>query len=81
MFNDNYNVSMGIISSKEIVQEASSMTSIKQISNNEMKYIKDRSIKVWHFEKRGNRVKPVEGKCDPTNPNHIPINKIVRQYP
>ena len=56
-------------------------TTIRQISNKEYQHMLDHAIKVWHFERSSNGVKPVEGKCDPNNPEHLPIRKVIRCYP
>jgi hypothetical protein len=54
---------------------------IRQISNKEWRHMNDHTIKVWHFERTDNGVKPVEGKYDPDNPNHIPVSKVIRCHP
>jgi hypothetical protein len=54
---------------------------IKQISNKEWNEMQKNSIKEWHFERSGDGVVPVKGKCDPNNPDHIPIRKVVRCHP
>ena len=38
-----------------------------------------RSIKIWHFEKCERGVKPVEGKYDPNNPNHVSYKNVIRR--
>jgi hypothetical protein len=58
-----------------------SFPQIKQISNKEYHDMLDHAIKVWHFEKRGDGVVPVKGECDPNNPDHIPVRKVVRCHP
>jgi hypothetical protein len=49
-----------------------------KISPGEYKNICDNAIKIWHFEKTTGGVKPVEGEYDPTNPNHVPKNKVIK---
>jgi hypothetical protein len=46
-------------------------------SREKWREMKKNAIKDWYFEKTGNGVKPVVGKCDPNNPDHIPIRKVV----
>jgi hypothetical protein len=56
------------------------MTHIKTISSKELAEIKNRSIKVWHFEKVNGGVKPVEGEYDPENPIHVKRSKVIREH-
>jgi hypothetical protein len=51
-------------------------TTIRQVSNKELKYMLDHAIKDWHFERSGHGFKPVSGKYDPDNPKHIDIRKL-----
>lgn len=39
-----------------------------------------KSIKDWHFERCDKGVKPVEGKYDPSNPNHIKPSDVIKIY-
>ena len=51
-------------------------SSYTTISRREFNEVKRKAIKEWHFEKSGSGVKPVVGKFDPTNPNHILRNRV-----
>lgn len=31
----------------------------------------------WHFERYGRGVKPVKGKYDPSNPNHVAYSEVI----
>ena len=55
-------------------------SSYTTISRKEFDQIKREAIKEWHFEKSGSGVKPIAGKFDPTNPKHLPINRVLREY-
>jgi hypothetical protein len=56
---------------------------ILYLSRNEWKYIQDTAERVWHFEQSKNSingvagVKPVKGKYNPGNPNHIKISDVI----
>lgn len=52
---------------------------ISGVSRAELKKMRDNAIKIWHFEKTDNGVKPVKGEYDPINPNHVRKNKVIRQ--
>lgn len=52
---------------------------LRFISNKEWDDMEEKAIPFgeWHFERRGRGVKPVKGKYDPTNPNHIRYEDII----
>lgn len=56
-----------------------SFPKIKQISNKEYHDMLDNAIpaKDWHFEWAGDGVKPVKGKYDPDNLNHVRIKDVI----
>lgn len=52
---------------------------LKFISNKEFDEIESKAIPFgeWHFEKFGRGVKPVKGKYDPNNPEHVKYEHVV----
>lgn len=57
------------------------MQSIYQISRTDYNKLMNNAIKVWHLERceKGKRgARPVEGKYDPDNPNHINPSEVIK---
>lgn len=53
------------------------MSYLKSVSYEELRYIKEHLITVWHFEKCDGGVKPVKGEYDPDNPNHVKKSSVI----
>ena len=58
------------------------LKSIAQLTKKDEKYIRDHTIKSsnWYFEKTANGVKPVIGKYNPEDPNHVKKSKVITIY-
>jgi hypothetical protein len=50
----------------------------KRVTKEEWEEEKRKEIKIWHFEICTCGLKPVVGKYDQNNPDHIPIEKIIK---
>ena len=54
-------------------------SSYSSITRQELNKIKEKAIRIWHFERLGNGVVPVKGEYDPKNPNHVSIRKVIHE--
>jgi len=54
-------------------------TTIKFISHKEWDEMESKAIPFgeWHFERCGRGVKPVKGRYDPNNPNHVKYSSVI----
>jgi hypothetical protein len=61
------------------IRNIGSSCTIKQISNKEWEDMQKRAIPQgeWHFERVERGVKPVPGKYDPNNRNHIRVEDVI----
>lgn len=51
---------------------------LREISREEWREMEENSIKEWHFERVSNGVKPVVGKYNPDNPDHIKPSDVIK---